>query len=293
MLAKLKFSFLNEIWFPFLDYIGIPFYRYVLIPLYFHVLVPIYNYLLLPVLDHATIYVIIFYTYRKYFYYILFSPYWVYLAYTGNIANKRKIWLRKTARRANLSRSQGVLSRLSEVFYINRLPLYNTYDIFLLKQSFNFFFKKINFRSNFRKKYFNSSSSFLYGFFNFFRHLSVIVIPVISVYLVVYYCLVIRSLPFLKISFELFCLFMLFYWLISGFVFFIKRYKYGKFTIAIQRFWRRTLAIFWLVESSTFLVFIYFLFNASQEPTLMFDIIQIQKTHLYSWKFFFLRFFQL
>ena len=75
---------------------------------------------------------------------------------------------------------------------------------------------------------------------------------------------------------------MVFYWLISGFVFFTKKYKFGKFTSAIQRFWRRSFIIFWLIESSLFIVFIYLLFNASQEPVFAYDFIQIKKMRLFS-----------
>jgi hypothetical protein len=87
------------------------------------------------------------------------------------------------------------------------------------------------------------------------------------------------------------CVLMLGYWLISGFVFFIKKYQFGKFTTAVQRFWRRSYILFWLIEGGTFLVFLYLTINSSQESFYMFDQISVFKTHLYSWKLFLLKLF--
>jgi hypothetical protein len=84
---------------------------------------------------------------------------------------------------------------------------------------------------------------------------------------------------------------MLVYWFISGFVFFFKKYKFGKYTTAIQRFWRRSFILFWLVEGVTFLCFFFFTLNASQESFFMFDQISVFKTHLFSWKIFLLKIF--
>jgi hypothetical protein len=47
---------------------------------------------------------------------------------------------------------------------------------------------------------------------------------------------IIRATPFNKSLFGWLALAMLFYWLISGFVFFIKKYQFGKYTSVIQRF---------------------------------------------------------
>ena len=79
---------------------------------------------------------------------------------------------------------------------------------------------------------------------------------------------------------------MLFYWLVSGFVFFIKKYRFSKFTSANQRFWRRVYIIFWALESFTFLIFFYLLFNSNAEPQYIYDVPQTFKTHLLSWRFF-------
>lgn len=79
----------------------------------------------------------------------------------------------------------------------------------------------------------------------------------------------------------------LFLWLMSGFNFFLKRYRFGKFTSAIQRFWKRTNAYFWLIEGFLFLLFFYYYLNSSQEVYYMFDESNLNQTHLLSVKAFY------
>lgn len=79
---------------------------------------------------------------------------------------------------------------------------------------------------------------------------------------------------------------MLLYWLLSGFVFFVKKYQYSRYTSVIQRFWRRSYILFWGIESCLLLVFFYLTINASQESSYMFDQGHFIKTHLFSWKLF-------
>lgn len=64
---------------------------------------------------------------------------------------------------------------------------------------------------------------------------------------------------------------IIFYLLVSNFNSFINKYRYGKFTSAIQRFWKRTGIVFWLIEGFLFLIFFYYFLNSSQEPMYMFD----------------------
>lgn len=105
----------------------------------------------------------------------------------------------------------------------------------------------------------------------------------------VYYMMYIRLLPFNKVVLSWLLLFMFFYWLVSGFVFFIKKYQYGRFTSSIQRFWKRTYIIFWIIEASTFAVFLYLTINATSEPVYMYDQAKIYKTHLFSWRWFLIK----
>ena len=101
-----------------------------------------------------------------------------------------------------------------------------------------------------------------------------------------YFLMYIRLLPFNKIIFEWALIIMFLYWLMSGFVFFIKKYQYSKFTSVIQRFWKRTYILFWLIESGVFITFFYLTLNASEEPTYMYDQMKLYKTHLFSWRWF-------
>lgn len=101
-----------------------------------------------------------------------------------------------------------------------------------------------------------------------------------------YYLTYIRLLPFNKVIFEWMLIIMFLYWLMSGFVFFIKKYQYSKFTSVVQRFWKRSYMLFWCIESGTFLVFFYLTLNSPEEPVYMYDQIKLFKTHLFSWRLF-------
>ena len=70
------------------------------------------------------------------------------------------------------------------------------------------------------------------------------------------------------------------------FILIIKKYQYSKFTSVIQRFWKRTYILFWLIESGVFVTFFYLTLNASEEPTYMYDQMKLYKTHLFSWRWF-------
>jgi len=127
---------------------------------------------------------------------------------------------------------------------------------------------------------------YLYGLRSVWKHLRFWVLPLTLTLAFVYYSFFLKSLPFAKIFGAYILIGNMFYLLFSGFVFFIKKYQYRLFTSVIQRFWRRSLIIFWAIEGSLFTVFVYLIFNASQEPVHVYDNIQIYKTHFYSWRFF-------
>jgi hypothetical protein len=167
--------------------------------------------------------------------------------------------------------------------YPYKLVFFKRLDFFFFK-----FFKLSNFffRINFRLGSKNALDTFLLGFFFFWKHIKFWILPLLIIVVVIYFSIFVRTIPFFKVSLEWFLVLNIFYWLISGFVFFIKKYKYNRYTSAIQRFWRRSFILFWLIETSLFVVFIYLLFNSSQEPAFAFDMIQLTKLRLYSWKFF-------
>ena len=127
---------------------------------------------------------------------------------------------------------------------------------------------------------------YLYGLRSVWKHIRLWVLPLVVSLLFMYYSFFMRSLPFAKVFFGYLLLANMFYLFISGFVFFFKKYQYRLYTSAIQRFWRRTLMVFWIIEGILFSIFVYLIFNANQEPIYMYDNIQIYKTHFYSWRFF-------
>lgn len=176
----------------------------------------------------------------------------------------------------------------------------------LSKNSINLFrsyFRAINTKNGF---YFNFKSFEQKSFFldtlkySFFSGLKSIwlgfrfwLVPLLVAFIIIYYSMVIRCVPFNKIVAFWVIFGMVAYWLLSGFVFFIKKYQFGKYTTAIQRFWRRSYILFWLIEFSLFMVYVYLTLNANQESFYMFDQIQVFKTHLFSWRLFMLKIFPL
>ncbi len=130
---------------------------------------------------------------------------------------------------------------------------------------------------------------YLYGLRSMWKHLRFWLLPITISLIFIYYSFFLRSLPFMKIFGAYVLIINMFYLLFSGFVFFIKKYQYRLFTSVIQRFWRRSLIIFWAIEGSLFTVFVYLIFNSSQEPVHVYDNIQIYKTHFYSWRFFLIK----
>lgn len=75
---------------------------------------------------------------------------------------------------------------------------------------------------------------------------------------------------------------LIFFWLMSGFNFFLKRYRFGKFTSAIQRFWKRTNTYFWMIEGFLFCLFFYYYINSSQEVYYFFDESNLNQNFLTS-----------
>jgi len=202
-------------------------------------------------------------------------------------------------------------------FYLNFIFCKN---FLILDSIFIFFFKKkyenssnLNvFRSFFRvlstkQGFYNNFSNFFnkpeflhslkssvnYGLKNLWVALRLWLICLTITTAIVYYSMVVRCLPFSKTLFVWIVLLMFSYWLFSGFVFFVKKYQFGKYTSVIQRFWRRSYILFWLLEFCVFGVYLYLTINANQESFYMFDQIQVFKTHLFSWRSFLIKLFPL
>jgi hypothetical protein len=143
----------------------------------------------------------------------------------------------------------------------------------------------------------NKNYFFYKKFFDGFKYIFISIrfwlLPVFIFVIISLFLFFTKIIPFYKFSFTSFVLLSFFYWLISGFVFFIKKYRYRYFTSSIQRFWKRCFSIFWILEFFLFFCFFYLTVMGSQEPFFMFDNSQIFKTHLFSWKLFILKIFPL
>lgn len=120
---------------------------------------------------------------------------------------------------------------------------------------------------------------FLNIFYNFIK---AVLISFLVAVLTFNYLIFFFQINFLKQLGLWFIVLNLFFWLISGFNFFIKRYRFGKFTSAIQRFWKRANMCFWLVEGFLFLLFYYYFLNSSQEPVYMYDASSLNQEYLLS-----------
>jgi len=134
-------------------------------------------------------------------------------------------------------------------------------------------------------------NTFLYGFKTMWLSLRFWIIPIYLGIFAFMYMSFLKAISFNMLIVRCIMLFGVFYWLFSGFVFFMKKYQYRYFTSSLQRFWKRCYAIFWMLEFYTFFCFVYLTLMASQEPFFMYDNAQIFKTHLFSWKYFLLKMF--
>ena len=180
--------------------------------------------------------------------------------------------------------------------------LYNNYNnnvkkyFFFLNFKNNRFYKKIN---QIKKNFYSGENydnyffykSFLEGFKYLWLGIRLWLLPIFTFLLIFFFLCLIKIIPLYKFTFVSFVILSLVYWLISGFVFFIKKYRYRYYTSSIQRFWKRCFSIFWILEFFLFFCFFYLTLMGSQEPFFMFDNSQIFKTHLFSWKIFLLKIF--
>lgn len=153
------------------------------------------------------------------------------------------------------------------------------------KNGFYALFQNVS-KEDFFKKYYNS---FLYGLNFFFDFIKFWAIPSLLFISFVYFSLITKNLPFNKVIFQWFVIFMLLYLLVSGFVFFVKKYQFSKYTSVVQRFWKRSFIIFWVLELFLLSIFLFLTLNASQEYVHTLDNSQIYKKHLLSLRLFLIK----
>jgi hypothetical protein len=144
--------------------------------------------------------------------------------------------------------------------FVRRLPWKLTYD----------------YKSNLFFKLFSQN---MIVFYNFFKTTLVAVLLMVIYFI---YTIFFFKIQFLKQLSVWFVIGMIYFWLMSGFNFFLKRYQYGKFTSQIQRFWKRTNTYFWLIEGFLILLFFYYFLNSSQEPLYMYDYSALNQEYLIS-----------
>lgn len=116
----------------------------------------------------------------------------------------------------------------------------------------------------------------------FYNFVKTVLLAVTLMFLYFLYTIFFFKIQFLKQLSVWFVIGMLYFWLMSGFNFFLKRYQYGKFTSQIQRFWKRTNTYFWLIEGFLLLIFFYYYLNSAQEPTYMYDYSALNQEYLIS-----------
>lgn len=115
-------------------------------------------------------------------------------------------------------------------------------------------------------------------------------VSLMLLYLVVAYVhLSCQLVPFAKLLFAWLSVGAFFYLLISGFVYFTNKLAYAGNVDVIQRFWKRTFSIFWLIESGLFAFFVYMTMNASSEVWAAYDTPSLFKTQFFSLRMLFVR----
>ena len=173
------------------------------------------------------------------------------------------------------------------LLYIGR-PFYIFGNYFYLRQKklFKLFNVSVSFKDQYSLKTKKNFKNIYWGFKSFWNTLKIWVFSLFFAIVSFYILLVKRSSILPQNLFFWLSLSMLLYWLLSGFVFFVKKYQFSRFTSVIQRFWRRSYILFWLIEGGLLLVFFYLTINSSQESFYMFDQGYFFKTHLFSWKLF-------
>lgn len=77
------------------------------------------------------------------------------------------------------------------------------------------------------------------------------------------------------------------YWLVSMFMFMYNTSRLSKYTTVISGFWRRSFALFWIIEGFLFLIYVYLLLNCSVEVEWLADQKQLFSNNDFFSVFFF------
>mgnify|MGYP001809984045 CR=1 FL=1 len=160
----------------------------------------------------------------------------------------------------------------------------NFFFLFWVYYIFIIFNKIINFFFFFF--YFIFKNIYYLFIFLFYIFLSFFII--FNLFLIFY---IFEQLQFLKIVSFWFSFFFFFYLFISGLNYFLKKYYFNKYNEALQRFWKRSFNIFWILEAFLFFCVFFLTMNSSNETLYFFDNQFFFKIHLFSWKVFIYKLF--
>lgn len=249
-----------------------------------------------------------FYKIFNFFYYKLFKKDYLFInAHLTDLLKYEKTHFTTTWYKYNLKTLKVIHNRqLWNSFFVSRylghdnhlmLLLHNQYKIFKT-ENHRFSYRLNFFKNGFYKQFLintpisnikSSLNYFLTGWSFFLKFFSKWFMPLLLVASYVFYAASAQALPAVRIVFVWTSVFSVVYLLISGFVFFFKKYQYGKFTSVIQRFWKRSLVLFWLIEGSLLIVFFYLTINSTWYLYNVWDQAQLFRTFLFSWRLFLLK----
>lgn len=82
--------------------------------------------------------------------------------------------------------------------------------------------------------------------------------------------------------------FFITYWFLSIFIYLYKKSQFGVFTRIIQRFWKRALWLFWLIELFLFFIYLFLAIISPQEVAYMLDNTQLILDYSLNLKNFFI-----
>jgi hypothetical protein len=157
------------------------------------------------------------------------------------------------------------------IYYLSSLAFknlnYTNYD----DKNFTIFFKAFFFKWYINNIFLNIFKKIAVFFKIVAYNIKWILIAFVISFIYFFFSLFYVQIEFTKQISVWFLFGIIYYLLVSTFNNFLNKYKYGKFTSAIQRFWKRTGITFWLIEGFLFSLFFYYFLNSSQESLYMFD----------------------
>lgn len=140
-------------------------------------------------------------------------------------------------------------------------------------------YRLVLFSKYFKTVFFLKLSKLFFLFYSFLK--KTLVAVCVSIIFIVF-SFIFFKMALLRVGSGWLAIFFFVFWLLSGFNFFLKHYRFGKYTTANQRFWKRALMCFWLIEGFLFVIFFYYALNASAEPVFMYDQVGLYNKQLQS-----------